>query len=233
MQAIILAAGRGSRLGQLTAVTPKPLLRVCGQPILAHTLAVLPPKITEVIFIIGHLGEQIESCFGPEYNNLKMTYIRQIEMPGTAGALWSVKDLLNPGKFLVLNGDDIYIKPELESCLEHPLAIGVTKSLPASSRYIGFDADRDGNLAGFHRIGEDALQDQTNIANGAYVLDRRIFDFEAVLLSNGEYGLPQTILEMSITHPVKMVVMDHWLQINDADGLAKADRVLKNNWKFE
>jgi len=61
MQAIILAAGRGTRMGELTNDLPKPLLKISGRPILEYTLANLPREIDEVILVIGYHGHKIKN----------------------------------------------------------------------------------------------------------------------------------------------------------------------------
>ena len=59
MQAVILAAGRGVRMGKLTENTPKPMLSLFGKPMLEWKLEMLPRVIDEVIFVIGYYGSQI------------------------------------------------------------------------------------------------------------------------------------------------------------------------------
>ncbi len=63
--AVVLAAGRGTRMGALTADTPKPLLEVGGRPILERILLGLrAARIERVIVVTGHLGDRIEEAFG-------------------------------------------------------------------------------------------------------------------------------------------------------------------------
>ena len=61
--AVVPAAGRGTRLGALTATTPKALVPVAGRPVLAWVLRGLAlAGASEIIVVVGHLGEQIEAC---------------------------------------------------------------------------------------------------------------------------------------------------------------------------
>ena len=64
MQVVILAAGRGTRMGDLTSDTPKPLLKVKDKTLLEYKLDVLPDSISEVIFVIGYKQEQIRAITG-------------------------------------------------------------------------------------------------------------------------------------------------------------------------
>ena len=60
MDAIILTAGKGTRLHPLTKNLPKPLFPVAGKPLLNHILDSFPKEITRAIIVIGHQGEQIK-----------------------------------------------------------------------------------------------------------------------------------------------------------------------------
>ena len=53
MQAVILAAGKGTRMRELTASTPKPMLCLLGRPMLAWKIEMLPEAIDEVILVVG------------------------------------------------------------------------------------------------------------------------------------------------------------------------------------
>ena len=94
MQAVILAAGKGTRMLPLTQTTPKPMLLVSGMPILARILEVLPSEITEVLIIVGYLSEQIEQYFGTTYNGRSLRYIQQAEPKGTYAALELAKPFI-------------------------------------------------------------------------------------------------------------------------------------------
>ncbi len=104
-QAVILAAGKGTRMLPLTLTRPKPLQEVLGKNLLEWKLSALPDSITEVIFIIGYQGEQIRAFFGDRWEGRAIFYAEQQELNGSAGALLCAKDLLR-GRFLVMMGDD-------------------------------------------------------------------------------------------------------------------------------
>ena len=105
-QAVILAGGFGTRLGDLTSHTPKPLVSVNGRPFMEYQLRLLSRHgVTEAIILTGHLGEQIESIFGTgEALGLMLQYSREPQPLGTGGALALAERLLKPAFFLV-NGD--------------------------------------------------------------------------------------------------------------------------------
>ena len=67
MQAVILAAGHGTRLRPLTYQMPKPLIKVADKCLIEHNIFNLPSEISELIIVIGYLGEQIQNYFGENY----------------------------------------------------------------------------------------------------------------------------------------------------------------------
>jgi len=112
MQAVILAAGKGTRLRPLTLKIPKPLVSLNDRPILEHIINELPKEIDEVILVIGYLGDKIKKYFGSNFLGKKVKYMVQKEQRGTFHALKQAQKFLG-GKFLVLMADDIYSKKDL------------------------------------------------------------------------------------------------------------------------
>lgn len=87
MQVIIPMAGKGTRLRPHTHTRAKPLVHVAGKTVLAHILDELEKlKVTEVIFIIGYLGDQIKDYVEKNYN-FKTTFVVQKELRGQAHAI--------------------------------------------------------------------------------------------------------------------------------------------------
>src|SRR5699024_1555117 len=79
MKAMILAAGYGTRMGALTQKTPKPLLKVGGQPLIFyHLFALANAGVEEVMINTGWLGEQLENAIQDgEQFGLKVYYSRE------------------------------------------------------------------------------------------------------------------------------------------------------------
>jgi len=108
-QAAILVGGLGTRLGELTALMPKPLLPCGDRPFLAWLLRELRRfGVEEVLLLTGHLAETIEAAVPaisaslPE--PLRITCIREKRQAGTGDALFQARDHL-AGRFLLCNGD--------------------------------------------------------------------------------------------------------------------------------
>jgi CTP:phosphocholine cytidylyltransferase-like protein len=119
MQAIILCAGRGTRMGKLTKLLPKPLLKYKNKNLLIHKLDNLPKKINEIIVVIGYLGKKIKSQIGKTYKHLKIRYVNQKKLNGTCGAVHCAKKLIKDN-FMVLMGDDLYSKNDLRKLIDQP-----------------------------------------------------------------------------------------------------------------
>ena len=102
----VLAGGRATRLAALAADTPKALLDVNGRPFAVHQLARLEQQgLTDVVFLVGHLGPQIEAALGGGTPPMRIRYAFDGPRPlGTGGAIRQALPMLSD-PFLVLYGD--------------------------------------------------------------------------------------------------------------------------------
>jgi len=109
LQVVILAGGKGARLGELTRRLPKPMLAVAGRPFLEHVLVRLRDSgITEVVLCVSYLAEEIVRCFGSgESLGLQIQYSIEERSAGTGGALRCAQPQLRDD-FYVLNGDTFF-----------------------------------------------------------------------------------------------------------------------------
>lgn len=212
MQAVILAAGLGTRMGQLTADTPKPLLKIEDKTLLDHNLTALPDEIDEVVLVVGYLEDQIHRAIGNEFLGKKIIYVEQKELKGTGHALSLCKDVLR-GRFLVFMGDDLYYKKDLEELVEKPLGILVWEmrndDMKQSYQAI-IKTDDIGNLTDI--MERQPASKGTMVNCGAYALDMKYFDYPLVPagMPANEFGLPQTMLQMVKAGAKMSVVRAEW-----------------------
>lgn len=105
-QALILCGGLGTRLGELTASTPKPMLPVAGRPFLDHLIQETARYgITRIVLLAGRFGEQIVGAYhGRTLYGAAIEVVVEPAPLGTGGALRFAADRLAP-EFLLLNGD--------------------------------------------------------------------------------------------------------------------------------
>ena len=108
-QAVFLVGGLGTRLGELTRNTPKPLMDVAGRPFLAWLAeSVVRQGVRELLFLSGHLAPQIERAMAPfARQGVEVGYCVEPQALGTGGALTHARERLD-SRFLLLNGDSLF-----------------------------------------------------------------------------------------------------------------------------
>ena len=108
MKVMILAAGRGERMGRLTEYCPKPLLKVAGRPLIEHhILALKKHGFSEFVINIAYLGEQIKAALGcGERWGVRIEYSDEgLQALETGGGIFNALPLLGEQPFLVVNAD--------------------------------------------------------------------------------------------------------------------------------
>ena len=108
MKAVILAAGKGTRLDPITSTVPKPMIPIGGKPLLEHTLLNLRDiGVQEILIIVGYKEEIIKNYFGNGLSkfNVKIVYATQLEHLGTAHAVGFAKDFVGEDDFFLMYGD--------------------------------------------------------------------------------------------------------------------------------
>lgn len=108
MKVMILAAGRGERMGALTKTCPKPLLKVAGRALIEHHLVTLKRQgFTEFVINVAYLGEQIKAALGNgEQWGVHIEYSDEGEQAlETGGGIFKALPLLGKAPFLVVNAD--------------------------------------------------------------------------------------------------------------------------------
>lgn len=108
MKAVLLAAGKGSRLGDLGTTLPKPLIEIDGKPLLAHNIELCRKYgVSEVFINTHHLADKIRLCCGDGSTfGVRITYSFEPELLGTAGALLNFREQLSAQPFFVLYADN-------------------------------------------------------------------------------------------------------------------------------
>jgi NDP-sugar pyrophosphorylase family protein len=106
MQAMILAAGRSTRLGAIGLALPKPLLPVCGYPAITFAIELCRRAgLCDIIVNLHHHGDKVGQTLGDGSRfGVRLRYSVEEELLGTGGALWKARYLFSPGPVLVING---------------------------------------------------------------------------------------------------------------------------------
>jgi NDP-sugar pyrophosphorylase family protein len=213
MDAIIMAAGLGTRLRPHTLRTPKPLLPVQGRPILDWALGSLPRGVDRVLVVINYLAEQIEAYLQTQTHFAEWETVRQEVPRGTGDAVRSCKDRLRSDSVLVLNGDDLYGAADLARLAA--CSAGVLCHPVEDSRKFGTAVLKpDGTLQKL----VEKIQTGPGLANtGAYVFPRTVFDRELILSPRGEYEVTDYVSMLAKEMTVEVVRATFWLPIGNVD----------------
>ena len=113
MIAVIMAGGKGTRIASVMGDVPKPLIPICGKPVLERELECLRDQgFTDAILTVSHMGEQIMDYFKDGSPlGMNISYYFEKEPLGNAGALFRLYNILKKSEdenFLLLNADSIF-----------------------------------------------------------------------------------------------------------------------------
>jgi bifunctional UDP-N-acetylglucosamine pyrophosphorylase/glucosamine-1-phosphate N-acetyltransferase len=224
MQAVVLAAGTGTRMRPLTETLPKPMLPVAGRPICGHVAHdAVAAGADELVFVVGYEAETVRDYFGSEYEGVPVRYVEQETRRGTADALRAARGELD-GAFAVLNGDNLYDADSLRRLFESGPAVGAT-SVAEPSNYGVLDV-ADGVVTGIVEKPDDPPSSLVNA--GAYVFPAAATDWLDVPESDrGEFEITDVLARVIRERAVTPVEFDRWLDVGRPWELLAA-----NEWKL-
>ncbi|MGB9928832.1 MAG: bifunctional sugar-1-phosphate nucleotidylyltransferase/acetyltransferase [Methanosarcina sp.] len=234
MKAVVLVAGKGTRMEPLTASCPKVMLQVANKPILEHILnSAIEAGVDGFVFITGYLEEQIQEYFGDGSKwGVSIEYVRQEEQLGTANAIGWAKGHVE-GAFLVLNGDMLIGQEDLKNLVSRQEeAVICVKEVENPSDFGVLETQNNRVI----RIIEKPKNPPTNLANaGIYLFRESIFDFI-------DRTKPSIRNEYEITDSIQMLIDSgkavgynplegRWIDIGYPWDLLKANEYLLKDLK--
>ncbi len=211
VQAVIMAAGKSTRTYPLTLTKPKPLLHIANKPILAHQLDQMPGLVDEAIVIVGYKHKMIREFFGDSYRGISLTYVEQREQLGTGHAAMQAQPYIRE-RFLLMNGDDLYAREDLEACLQYQYSLlSVEVEDP---RQFGVLTVENGLVKDLIEKPEHPTSKLTSV--GVYVFDRNIFPIldKIPRSPRGEYEVTDGVRELA--HSAEMhyhVSSAYWIPV--------------------
>jgi len=247
VKAVILAAGKGTRMGELTQEVPKPMLKVHGKPILEHIiLGLVGAGIREIFIVTGYRAETIEGYFEDGRKlGVRIVCGRQAVQDGTGKAPEIAKSFVGTDSFLLTYGD-ILVKPETYPQMikrfgedDFSGLVTVTGSADVTKGGLNFfdakfcltrliekptpgqieELRRDGHL----RPGQPAWYNA-----GIYIFRPVVFTFTAKLQKSprGEYELTDALNAMVATsHRIAgMEIEGRWVDVRDPEVLAELEK---------
>jgi NDP-sugar pyrophosphorylase family protein len=188
MRAMILAAGKGTRLQPLTETIPKPLVEVAGGPMIAFPLRLVREAgIEEVVINLHHLGEQIRNRLGDgrEYG-VRITYSQEDPILDSGGGIAAAKNFLAGDTFVVINADtviDVRLRDVIDfHCRHQGTATMVVRADPNAARHdrILLDAQQRMHAILEHDDGSSAARDGSAtrmMYAGIMVMEPHVFDY--------------------------------------------------------
>jgi NDP-sugar pyrophosphorylase family protein len=183
MYALILAGGKGERLRPLTDTVPKPMIALCGRPILWHQVCWLREAgVTDVVFLVGHLADAVRDYFGDGSDyGIRAHYLREDEPLGRGGALrQGLASLPRDDRPVIATNGDVVTDASLAELIadyhsrrgRDPTHCATILTVPMTSPYGIVDTGANGVVKQFR---EKAVLPY-EINGGVYVLHPGILD---------------------------------------------------------
>ncbi len=240
-KAVLLAAGRGKRLGALTDENPKPLLEVAGRPLIGHLVDALAQSgVRDIAIVTGYLAVQIDewcarsNCVRPD---VRLSTFRQSRLTGTADAMLIAKDFVVDESAFIFGWGDILMDTgnyarfaEAARSQRYDLMLAVNRT---RDPWRGAAVYVDGDMRVEKLIEKPAQGTSTTNWNnaGLFAATPGIFDYLAKLTpsSRGERELPQAVVMMiADAREVRAVdVRGFWSDVGTPEDLALARRMFK------
>lgn len=174
MQAVILAAGRGTRLQPITDNLPKAMVPINGKPILEILLKQLKETgIRDVVIVLHYLKEKITNYFGDGKKiGMDIKYVEQKELMGSADAVLCAEPHIK-GKFLLVACDSLFETDQIKRVLEHKSDGVFTAKEVKDGRAFGILVTEGNKVT---KVIEKPENPPTNLANfSVYLLPQEIF----------------------------------------------------------
>jgi UDP-N-acetylglucosamine diphosphorylase / glucose-1-phosphate thymidylyltransferase / UDP-N-acetylgalactosamine diphosphorylase / glucosamine-1-phosphate N-acetyltransferase / galactosamine-1-phosphate N-acetyltransferase len=231
-RAVVLAAGRGKRMRDLTESVPKPMVNVRGKPILQIIVENLAHSgIDQVLIVVGYRKQIVQDHFqdGAVFG-LRIEYVEQAVQDGTGRVVTLARPFCGEDPFLLSYGDilvEASCYPRLRDLQEAEMSIAVKRSTEVSKGGAVYLNER------FELVDLQEKQKPGEVATpwynaGIYVFRPSIFEYVARLQKSprGEYELTDAIRAMSLDgRRVQAVeITGDWVDVRDPEVLAELNR---------
>lgn len=238
MRAVILAAGRGKRMGALTRDLPKPMIEVAGRPVIEHIiLSIARAGVAEFVIVTRYLGEVIEARLGDGSGlGVKIDYVRQSERYGTGAALDEARRFAAAGPLMMVYGDIITPAVNYQGAIRvfeefSPSAVMTLNWMDDPWAGGAVHVDDSGLVrAVIEKPSKGQVVSHWNSA-GIFVFDPVVFEYLARLQPSerGEYELPDALNAM-IRDGLQIrpyYLQGEWRDVGTPDDIAAAERILR------
>ncbi len=230
MKVIILAAGKGTRMENLTEKIPKVLVEVNGKPFLYYVFKSLQKAgYKNFGLIVGYKKEQITSFLNKF--DFKADLIEQNEQLGTGHAVLQAKDFVNSDDFLVVSGDNLFSQEDLQK-MNQKDEFYYTAGLEVEdwTKY-GVLITENNLLKEIKEKPKDFVGPLINM--GLYKLKPEIFPFLEQLKPSprGEIELTDALNILAKDKKVKVVEGEWWIDLGCKEDILRVSHFLEDNWE--
>ncbi len=232
-KAVLLAAGRGTRMRELTNELPKPMIEVRGKPILQHIIEGLSAAgVKQFLIIVGYRAEVVRQAFGDGARlGVAISYATQVVQNGTGKVVELARDFAGEDPF-VLSYGDIIVDPS-----NYPRLVALAAGTEALvSIRPNEDVSQGGAVFVNERFELIDLREKPQPGEptspwynaGVYTFRPSIFDFTARLQpsSRGEFELTDAIRDLAHSGRKVQTIELHgdWADVRDPEILARLNR---------
>jgi len=206
MKAIILAAGRWTRLRPITNTNPKPLIKIAWKSILEHNLDIIYKKVDEVIIVVKYLKEKIIDEIWDNYRWTKISYITQWDEKWTGAAIkWLNFDL----DTIIMNWDSIFHKDDINALLDINWYWVLVQKVKSPEKYWIFKVDENNNISNIVEKPSNFIWILANL--WVYKFNSKIFEYvnNIELSTRGEYEITDAINLFVKAFPFKAIEINH------------------------
>ena len=233
-KAVLLAAGRGTRMRQLTNELPKPMLEVRGKPVLLHIVEGLHAAgITDFLLIVGYRADAVQGFFGDGSRfNSRIKYATQVVQDGTGRVVELARDFVADVSFILSYGD-ILIDPTNYQRLVAPsdeieAIISVKRNEDVTQGGAVFVNERF-ELTDLREKPQPGEPTSPWYNAGVYMFRSSIFDFTAKLERSprGEFELTDAIRNLALSGKKvqALELTGEWADVRDPEILAKLNQL--------
>jgi dTDP-glucose pyrophosphorylase len=232
-KAVVLAAGRGTRMREMTAELPKPMLEVRGKPVLQHIIEGLREAgVSDILIVVGYHAEAVQNFFGDGSRyRLGIQYTTQEVQDGTGRVVELARDFAGLSPFVLSYGDILIDPANYKRILDLPDGV---ESIITVIR--GEDVSKGGAVFVNERMEVTDIREKPRPGEatsswynaGLYAFRPGIFEFIARLKPSprGEYELTDAIRNLARSgKKVKALELSGaWADVRDPEVLARLNR---------
>jgi dTDP-glucose pyrophosphorylase len=234
-KAVVLAAGRGTRMRELTAEVPKPMIEVRGKPVLQHIIEGLPDAgIRECLLVVGYHADAVQNFFGDGSRyNVEIQYATQTVQDGTGRVVDLSREFVGNSPFVLGYGDILVDPANYKRVVDLPedveAIVTVTRGEDVSKGGAVFVNDRM-ELLDLREKSQPGEATSPWYNAGLYAFRPSIFEFTAKLKPSprGEYELTDAIRDFAYSGKKvqALELTGEWADVRDPEILARLNSKL-------